>query len=204
MDSEEDEVSGSLSGVVTTGDSTEAPTPSTDSVQPSRGRKGRKRRVKTAVTSPDPDDSRSNTGGSVRVLRARGAIVGTATGSKNATCKKKPASLLRERGKAAGSRSKHSPVMQTAIKKTRTKKVSKHPLGPKLSRSRRGKGRPPAQASHTTQATAFKSEAGMEASSCGEETGDLKGSSDNFAEPDAALSEDPPFRDDPDDLIYKP
>lgn len=112
MDSEEDEVSGSLSGVVTTGDSTEAPTPSTDSVQPSRGRKGRKRRVKTAVTSPDPDDSRSNTGGSVRVLRARGAIVGTATGSKNATCKKKPANLLRERGKAAGSRSKHSPVMQ--------------------------------------------------------------------------------------------
>ncbi|XP_070711263.1 E3 ubiquitin-protein ligase ZFP91-like isoform X2 [Pempheris klunzingeri] len=40
----------------------------------------------------------------------------------------------------------------------------------------------------------------MDASSCGA----VKGSNDNVADPGGALDEDPPFRDDPNDLIYKP
>ncbi|XP_044040602.1 zinc finger protein 276-like isoform X2 [Siniperca chuatsi] len=87
--------------------------------------------------------------------------------------------------------------------KTHLSCTSKYALGPKLSKSRKGKERPPTQASCTTPATACKPEAEMEASSCGEETSALKGSNDNVADPDAALNKDPPFRDDPNDLIYK-
>ncbi|XP_022624555.1 E3 ubiquitin-protein ligase ZFP91-like [Seriola dumerili] len=200
MDSEEDEVSGTRPGFETIGDSKEAPKSSTDSVEPSRGREGRKRRGKTAVTSPDSCDSRSSASGCLRVLRARGALAGTPIESKNATSKRKPASLLL----GNGSRSKNSPVMQTAIKKSTVKKASKHIPRPKRSKSRKGKGRPSTRASHTTSATACKSEADTEASSFGEETGALKGSNDNVADPDVTLNEDDPFRDDPDDLNYKP
>ncbi|XP_044040601.1 E3 ubiquitin-protein ligase ZFP91-like isoform X1 [Siniperca chuatsi] len=201
MDSEEDEVSGSRPGIETTGDSTEAANPSPDPTEPSSGRRGSKRRMKTAVTSPDFDDSRSGTGGPAHVLRARGAGVGRTSESKNVPCKEKPTSLHRGRGRPAGSRSKNTPVMQLA--KSTAKKASKYALGPKLSKSRKGKERPPTQASCTTPATACKPEAEMEASSCGEETSALKGSNDNVADPDAALNKDPPFRDDPNDLIYK-
>ncbi|XP_070786073.1 E3 ubiquitin-protein ligase ZFP91-like isoform X2 [Enoplosus armatus] len=204
MDSEEDEVSSARPGIETTGDSTEAANPSPDSTEPSSGRKGSKRRMKTAVTSPDSGDSRSGTGGPARVLRARGAGASRAIESKNASCKKKPTSLHRGRGRPAGSRSKNTSVMQPTIKKSTAKKACKHTNGPKLSKSRKGKGRPPTRASRTTPATACKPEAEMEASSCGEEVGALEGSNDNIADPDAALDEDPPFRDDPNDLIYKP
>ncbi|XP_034413371.1 E3 ubiquitin-protein ligase ZFP91-like isoform X2 [Cyclopterus lumpus] len=90
---------------------------------------------------------------------------------------------------------------RSAAKKSTAKNASKPTSGSKLSKAREGKGRPPTQASCTTTATACKPEAEMEA---GEETGYLKASNDNVADPDAALDEDPPFRDDPNDLIYKP
>lgn len=112
MDSEEDEVSGTRPGFETAGDSEQAPKPSTDSVKPSRGRRGRKSRMNTAVTSSDFGDSRSCTGGSVRVLRARRAVPATTTESKTAIGKKKTASLLRGRGRSAGFSSKNSPVTQ--------------------------------------------------------------------------------------------
>ncbi|XP_071315243.1 E3 ubiquitin-protein ligase ZFP91-like isoform X2 [Trachinotus anak] len=204
MDSREDEVSGTSHGFETTGDSKEAPKPSTDSAEPSKGRRGRRRREKTAVTSPESGESQSRSGGSVRVLRARGAAAETATESKNATCKKKPAGLLPRHCRLPGSRSGNSPDTQAALKKSTVKKASKHIPGPKLSKSRKGKGRPSVRPSHTTPATACKREAEMEGSSCGEETGVLKGSNDNVADPDPALDEDPPFRDDRDDLNNKP
>ncbi|XP_035471761.1 E3 ubiquitin-protein ligase ZFP91 isoform X2 [Scophthalmus maximus] len=94
--------------------------------------------------------------------------------------------------------------MRTAIKKSSAVKASKHTHGPKPSKPGKGKGRPRTHASHTTPASACKPEAEMEASSCGEETGAVKGSDDDIADQDAALSDDPPFRDDPDDLIYQP
>lgn len=47
-----------------------------------------------------------------------------------------------------------------------TSSASKHALGSKLSKSRKGKGRP-SRASRTTPAAACKPEAEMEASSCG-------------------------------------
>ncbi|XP_040887095.1 E3 ubiquitin-protein ligase ZFP91-like isoform X2 [Toxotes jaculatrix] len=92
--------------------------------------------------------------------------------------------------------------MRTAIKKSTAKKASKH--SPKLSKSRKGKGRRPTRASHTTPATACKAEAEMEALSCGEQTGALKRSNDSVADEDVALNEEPPLRDDPDDLICEP
>lgn len=160
-----------------------------------------------------------------------------------------------------------------------TSSASKRTLGPKLSKSRKGKGRPPTRASRSTPATACKPEAEMEASSCGEtdylhsfyyklcnctnvmtirqsldteiiyslslffrrgnrgferkrwQVSDIQlikwaakkilylcliyqcdfycGQYDSdvhvsVADPDGALDEDPPFRDDPNDLIYKP
>ncbi|KAK9524712.1 hypothetical protein VZT92_017082 [Zoarces viviparus] len=105
-------------------------------------------------------------------------------------------SMHRGRGRPVGSRSKNT---QPAVKKSTAKNASKHTLGSKPSKPRVCKGRPPTQASRTTPATC-KPEAEMEA---GEETS-LKGSDGNIADPDAALDEDPPFRDDPNDLIYKP
>lgn len=109
MDSEEDEVSSTRPGTETTGDSTEAAKPSPDSTEPSIGRRGSKRRMKTAVISPESGDSRSGTGGPVRVLRARVAGAGGTSESKNAPCKKK---THRGRGRPAGSRSKNTPVTQ--------------------------------------------------------------------------------------------
>ncbi|TDG99746.1 hypothetical protein EPR50_G00197550 [Perca flavescens] len=210
MDSEVDEVSGTRPGIEITGDSTEATKPSPDSTEPSSGRRGSKRLVKAAVTTPDSGDSQSG----VRVLRARGAEAGrtnvneskNATNeSKNATqCKRKPTIMLRGRGRPAGSRSKNTPAMQPQIKKSTAKKASKHTLGPKLSKSKKGKGRPLTQASHIPPATTCKPEAEMEASLCEEETGSFKGSNDGVADPDAAVDEDPLFRDDPSDLIYNP
>ncbi|XP_036968843.1 E3 ubiquitin-protein ligase ZFP91-like isoform X2 [Acanthopagrus latus] len=208
MDPEEDDVSSARPCTKTAGDSTEAANSSPDSPDPTRRTRGSKRRMKTAVTSADSGDSRSSTDGPVRVLRARGA--GSAAGSgpgrtndsKNAAGKKKPTSLNRGRGRPAGT--KNTPVMQPAIKKPTAKKASKHALGPKLSKSRKGKGRSPSRASRTTPAAACKPEAEMEASSCGEKTGVLKEGSNNVADPDAALDDDPPFRDDPNDLIYEP
>ncbi|XP_075968459.1 uncharacterized protein LOC142971713 isoform X1 [Anarhichas minor] len=197
MDSEEDEVSGIRPGIEKTGDSTEAAQPSSDSTELSSGRRGSKRLVKTTVTSPESGDSGS--GG--RVLRARGVGAGRTNvmNSTNATYRQTPnvKSMHRGRGRPVGSRSKNT---QPAVKKSTAKNASKHTLGSKPSKSRVCKGRPPTQASRTTPATC-KPEAEMEA---GEETGSLKGSNDNIADPDAALDEDPPFRDDPNDLIYKP
>lgn len=205
MDSEEEDVSGNVSrpGTEITGDSTEASKPSPDSSEPTGGRRGSKRLVKP-VTSPDCSDSLPG----VRVLRARGAGAGrtNVSESKNATCKQKPARVHRGgRGRSAGSRSRNTPVMQPAIKKPTAKKASKHTVGPNLSKSRKGKGRPLAGAPCTTLAPACKPEAEMEASSCVDETGCLKGGNDkNVTDPDAAPEENPPFRDDPNDLICKP
>ncbi|XP_054457480.1 E3 ubiquitin-protein ligase ZFP91-like [Anoplopoma fimbria] len=189
MDSEEDEVSDIRPGSEITGDSTEASNPSSDSTEPSMGRRGRKRPVKTTVTPPGSGSSE------FRVLRTREKV----NNSKNATYKQTPSvkSVHRGRGRPVGSRCKNT---QPAVKKSTAKNASKHTLGSKLSKSREGKGRPPTQATRTNHATACKPEAEMEA----EETGSLKGSNDSFADPDAALDEDPPFRDDPNDLIYKP
>ncbi|XP_044197592.1 E3 ubiquitin-protein ligase ZFP91-like [Thunnus albacares] len=207
MDSGEDEVSGTRPGTEETGDTgvrpTEAANPSPDSTEPSSGRRGSKRRVKTAVSSLDSGDSRSDTGGSVRVLRARGAVAGRTDESKSATHQKKPTSVQRGRGRPAGSRSKNAPVMHATVKKSTSKKASKRTLGPKLSKSRRGNQRPPNRAPRAAAATACKPEAEVETSSCGEESGALNGS-DNIADPDVALSEDSPFRDDPNDVICQP
>lgn len=116
MDSGEDEVSGTCPGTEKTGDTgvrgTEAAKPSPDLTEPSSGRRGSKRRLKTAVTSLDSGDPRSDTGGPVRVLRARGVVASRTGESNSATCQKKPASLQRGRRKPSGSRSKNTPVMQ--------------------------------------------------------------------------------------------
>ncbi|XP_019111357.2 E3 ubiquitin-protein ligase ZFP91 isoform X1 [Larimichthys crocea] len=194
MDSEEDE----LSNTETTGDTAEAAKTSPASTERSSGRRGSKRRMKTAVISAD---SR----GSVRVLRSRGAAAGRASESKDDACKKKPTIVQRGRGRPAGSRSKNTPAVQPVIKKPTAKKASRHALEPKPSKSTKDKARPPTRASRTKPPpTACKPEAEMEASSCGEEAGAVKGSDDNVADSDAALDEDPPFRDDPNDLIYEP
>ncbi|XP_034413369.1 E3 ubiquitin-protein ligase ZFP91-like isoform X1 [Cyclopterus lumpus] len=198
MDSEEDEVSGIRPRIDIIGDSTEAAKPPSVSTEPPSGRRGSKRLVKTTVTSPDSGDS----GSGVRVLRARRVEAGRTNvdKSKNATYRQTSnvKSMHRGRGRPLGSRSKNT---QSAAKKSTAKNASKPTSGSKLSKAREGKGRPPTQASCTTTATACKPEAEMEA---GEETGYLKASNDNVADPDAALDEDPPFRDDPNDLIYKP
>ncbi|XP_037615538.1 E3 ubiquitin-protein ligase ZFP91-like isoform X2 [Sebastes umbrosus] len=182
MESEENEIAGSPP----TTEITEAAKPSPDSTEASSRRKGSRKRLQTAADSD-------------RVLRARGRAAAGACiqETKNATCMQKPTSVHRGRGRPC------SKNTQPAIKKS-TAKASKHTLGPKLSKSREGKGRPPTRASRTTPATACKPEAETENSSCREETGSLKGSIDNVADPDAALNEDPAFRDDPNDLIYKP
>lgn len=171
--------------------STEAAESSPDSTEPSAGTRGGKRRTQPALTSAGP----------VRVLRARGPAACRTGESKNAACKKKRAAGHRGRGKPG---SVNTPVMQSALKKSTAKKASKHVPGAKLSKSRKAKGRPPTRASRTTPASACEPEVEIKASSCGKETSALKGSNDNFADPDAAFDEDPPFRDDPKDLIYKP
>nr|XP_046237135.1 E3 ubiquitin-protein ligase ZFP91-like [Scatophagus argus] len=200
MTSEEDEISGSRPRTETTGAATEAAKPSTDSTDPSSRRRGSTRRITRAVVS---GESRARTECPVRVLRARGAGAGRISESKNDTCKIKPPSLHRGRGRPVGSRCKDTPGVQAAIKKSTAKKASKHTLGPKLSKCRKVKGKSPAQASRTTSAAACKTEVEMDASLCGEETGASKGSKHNVADPDAALCEDPSVGDDPNDLICK-
>ncbi|XP_062240312.1 E3 ubiquitin-protein ligase ZFP91-like isoform X2 [Platichthys flesus] len=194
MDSGEDEVSAPRPGVEKTGDPEEAPSSSADSLESPSGRRGRRGRAAAAGTVPDP---RSPAGGSVRVLRARGDAAGAAAGSEDrGDCTKKPASPLRGRGRRAGSRSRHSPVTQSATKKSTDRKASS--LRPKPSKPGKGKGR--TRASHTT-AAAGKPEAGMETPSCGE---DLEDSNVNLADADTAVGEDPLYSDDPDDLICQP
>uniref|UniRef100_UPI0037E7A16B E3 ubiquitin-protein ligase ZFP91-like n=1 Tax=Semicossyphus pulcher TaxID=241346 RepID=UPI0037E7A16B len=178
----------------------EAAKPSPDSTEPSSGRRESKRRVKTAVTSPD---SRSRTQGSVRVLRDRGAVTCRTNEFKNAPCRKKPMSLNHGRRRTAGSGPQNTPVMKPTLKKSSLKNASKNSLGTKLSKSKKGKGKPPSRA-RASAATPCKQEAEMEASLSGEKTGDSKGSIENVSDQDAALDEDLPFRDDPNDLVYKP
>ncbi|XP_029310208.1 E3 ubiquitin-protein ligase ZFP91-like isoform X2 [Cottoperca gobio] len=201
MDSDEDELSANVTGpgTKTTGDLTrKAPKPSPDSTEPSSGRRGSKRLLNAAVTPPDSGDSRAG----ARVLRARGAGAGCRANvnneSKNASCLQTPdTSKHRGRGRPAGSR--NTPAVQpAALKKSTAKKASKHIVGPKLFKTRTGKGRRSTRASRTTSAAAFKPEAETNVSSCGEETGSLKGSNDSVADPD---DEEPPFRE---DIIYKP
>ncbi|XP_029382222.1 E3 ubiquitin-protein ligase ZFP91-like [Echeneis naucrates] len=192
MDTEEDEVSGTGPAFETTGDPKEAPTSSTDSPETLSGRRGRARRLKTAANPADSCASGSGPGRSARVLRARAA-------------KRKPESLLRGHGgRAARSRCKNSRVTQSVSKKSSTKKACKHVPGPKLSKSRQGKGRPSTRASHKSPATSCKPEAEIKASSCGEEIIALKGNSDNIAGPGQSINKDPPFTDVPDDLNHKP
>lgn len=205
METSEDVVSSVYPDIDTIGDSTEAAKPSPDSPErPSRTRGSMRRRVTTAVTSSRSDDAPPAIDAPLRVLRTRAAGVSRTNESKNATHKKKTTSLHCLRGRSAGSsRSKSTPVMQHPSKKPVAKKASKHTLETtKLSKTRKGKGRPKTRPVGATEATSCKPEA--EPSSCGEETGALKGASDNVAGPDAARDEGPPFTDDPNDLIYKP
>ncbi|XP_069579903.1 E3 ubiquitin-protein ligase ZFP91-like [Brachyistius frenatus] len=204
MDSGEDGAMSIRPGTETTADSTAAANPSPDSTEPSSGRRGSTRRIKAAVPSPDSGDSRSSAGAPVRVLRARGAAAGRTSESKSDTCKKKPASVHRGNGKPAGPLAKHKPIRQAAVKRATANKAPQQTLGLKLTKSRKGKGRPPTRASSTTQATACKPEADTESSSCGEDTGAVKGSNENVADPNVAPDKDLPLRDDPDDLICTP
>lgn len=112
MDSGEDGVSVSCPETGETGDPTEAAKPSPELPEPSSGRRESKRRIKAALTSPESVNSRTNTGGPVRVLRARGPVAAKTDDSKSATCQKKTESLHRGRGRPAGSRSKSAPVVQ--------------------------------------------------------------------------------------------
>nr|XP_040038300.1 E3 ubiquitin-protein ligase ZFP91-like isoform X1 [Gasterosteus aculeatus aculeatus] len=195
MSSVEDDVSGIRPGTETTGDSTEAAKPSPDPTEPSSGRRGSKRLAKTPAASPDSSGSAAT----FRVLRARAVGAGKSAGgnSKNAACTPTPyvKSVHRGRGRP---RSKITPP---AGKKSTSKNASKHTPGSKLPKASENKGRPSIQASRTTPATACKPEEEMAAV---EETRCLKGINDSLAGPDAALDEDPPFRDDPNDCIYKP
>ncbi|KAM8900242.1 uncharacterized protein AB9W97_010272 isoform 2-T4 [Spinachia spinachia] len=197
MDSEEDAVSGIRPGIVITGESTGAAKPSPAPSEPSGGRRGSKRLVKTTATSLDP-------GGSVptfRVLRARAVGAGRGAGNhpERAASAATPdvQTAHRGRGRPAGSRSKNT---RPAGKKPTSKNASKPTPGSKLPKARENKGRPSTQASRTTPATACKPEEDTGA----EETGSLKGIDDRIAGPDAALDEDPPCRDDPNGRVYKP
>ncbi|XP_034712447.1 E3 ubiquitin-protein ligase ZFP91-like [Etheostoma cragini] len=197
MDSEVDEVLGTRPGSDRTGDSTEATKPSPDSSEPPTGRRGSKRLVKAAVSAPGSGDSQPG----VRVLRARGAEASRTNVNES---KRKTTVMHRGRGRPAGPRPKTTPVPKPQIKKSTAKKASRRTLGPKLSKSRKGKGRPPTQVSRIPPATACKPEVEMEASVCEEERGSFKGSDDSVADPDAALDEDPSFGDDLSDLVYNP
>ncbi|XP_047428767.1 E3 ubiquitin-protein ligase ZFP91-like [Mugil cephalus] len=175
-------------------DSTAAAETSPDSTEPTSGRRRSERRVKAAVTPGRPGDSRGpNARAPVRVLRARGADAGRATESKITS-----ASLHPARGRPAKPRVKIAPVMQNAINKSTANKASKHTLGPKLSKARKGRGRPT-----TTDATTCKPETETEDLSCGEDTGAVKANADNVADPDVAPDEDLPLEEDSKDLVSK-
>ncbi|XP_028285122.1 E3 ubiquitin-protein ligase ZFP91-like isoform X2 [Parambassis ranga] len=192
MDCGEDAVLVSRPVIDTSIDSAPAAKPSPDSTEAPNGRRRSERRIKTAAT---PGDVPPYTGFSARLLRARGAGGDRTTESTNAISKIERASLPRGRGRDAGSRARNTPVTQTAIKKHAASK------GPKLSRSRKGKGRSPKR---TTPASTCKPEAETEAPSCGVDTDPEKGSKANIEDPDVALDEDPPLRDNQNGLICKP
>ncbi|XP_034532172.1 LOW QUALITY PROTEIN: E3 ubiquitin-protein ligase ZFP91-like [Notolabrus celidotus] len=196
MNSQEDHVS---AGSETNRDSMEAVKTSPDSTKPSSRRGGSQRRVKTGVTSPDAVGSCS---GAVRVLRARGAVSCKTNESRNTSRKKNSQSLQDKRRRPAGSGCKNSPVIKVMVRKLRAKKASKNNLGTKLSKSEKGNKRPQSGASCVSPATLCKPEAKFEASSCEEKTEALKGSINNVSDPDDPLDEDPPFRDDLNDVIY--
>ncbi|XP_065806417.1 E3 ubiquitin-protein ligase ZFP91-like [Labrus bergylta] len=182
---------------------------SADSTEQSSGRGGSRKRVKAAVTPPDGVDCLT---GTVRVLRARGAVSDCHESKKTST-KNKSLCLHRGLRRTTGSSSKNAPVVKP-LKESPAVKVSKNSLGTKPDKSIKGKGRPPRRASRTSLATACKPEAEAEASSSGEETGASEENNntgpydvdvhDSISDPDAALDEDPPFRDDPNDLICPP
>lgn len=100
MDQGNDEVLSSRPCTGATADATKAVKPSPDSTDSSSWRRGSKWRVKTAVTSADPE----------RVLRARGAADGIISESVNATCKNK--TKVMHRGRPATSRCKNTAATQ--------------------------------------------------------------------------------------------
>lgn len=104
MDQGNDEVLNSRPCTGATADATKAVKPSPDSTESSSWRRGSKRRVKTAVTSADPE-SRAE-----RVLRASGAAAGIISESANATCKNK--TIVMHRGRPATSRCKNTAAAQ--------------------------------------------------------------------------------------------
>nr|XP_020513937.2 E3 ubiquitin-protein ligase ZFP91-like [Labrus bergylta] len=161
---------------------------SADSTEQSSGRGGSRKRVKAAVTPPDGVDC----------LTAHCALFCYTTDIfQHAPCC-------------------HLLFLSSCrpLKESPAVKVSKNSLGTKPDKSIKGKGRPPRRASRTSLATACKPEAEAEASSSGEETGASEENNntgpydvdvhDSISDPDAALDEDPPFRDDPNDLICPP
>ncbi|XP_039868387.1 uncharacterized protein LOC120721821 [Simochromis diagramma] len=199
MESGKGEVSGTGPGT-RTAESTAASKPSADSSEPSCGRARSKRRTKTSLFFPDSGETRSVTSGSVRVLRSRKAGAGTTCESRNITCKKKATSSRDARSRPAGSRTRNTPVMQSAIKKPTASRASTKTIGPKLPKTRKGGGKPSTRASHTSAATC-KLEAESGAFSCVRDTGSVKESNGSVADPDVALKEDLALRDDPNDLV---
>ncbi|XP_013129937.1 E3 ubiquitin-protein ligase ZFP91 isoform X2 [Oreochromis niloticus] len=200
MESGKDEVSDTGPKTRTPADSTAASKASADSTERSCGRAGSKRRTKTAFSSPDSDESRSVTSGSVRVLRPRGAGAGSTCESRNIACKKKATSPRDARSRPAGSRTRNTPVMQSAIKKPTTSRATKT-LGPKLPKTRKGGRKPSTRASHTLSAATCKPKAESGAFSCVKYTGSVKESDGSVADPDVALKEDLALRDDQNDLV---
>lgn len=193
MESGKDEVLVTSPGTRTTAESTAASKTSTDSTERSCGRGEGKRRIRTAVTSPDSGDTCT---GFVRILRSRRAGVGDTCESRNITCKKKISSLRDACGRPVGSRTKNTPVIRTAVKKPAACEASTKTLGPKLSKTRKCGGKPSARVSHTLPAATCKPEAESGAFLCGEDIGSVKGSGGSVADPDVALKGDPPLRDD--------
>lgn len=200
MESGKDEVSDTGPKTRTPADSTAASKASADSTERSCGRAGSKRRTKTAFSSPDSDESRSVTSGYVRVLRPRGAGAGSTCESRNIACKKKATSPRDARSRPAGSRTRNTPVMQSAIKKPTTSRATKT-LGPKLPKTRKGGRKPSTRASHTLSAATCKPKAESGAFSCVKYTGSVKESDGSVADPDVALKEDLALRDDQNDLV---
>ncbi|XP_013129936.1 E3 ubiquitin-protein ligase ZFP91 isoform X1 [Oreochromis niloticus] len=201
MESGKDEVSDTGPKTRTPADSTAASKASADSTERSCGRAGSKRRTKTAFSSPDSDESRSVTSGSVRVLRPRGAGAGSTCESRNIACKKKATSPRDARSRPAGSRTRNTPVMQSAIKKPTTSRAATKTLGPKLPKTRKGGRKPSTRASHTLSAATCKPKAESGAFSCVKYTGSVKESDGSVADPDVALKEDLALRDDQNDLV---
>ncbi|XP_041635465.1 E3 ubiquitin-protein ligase ZFP91-like isoform X2 [Cheilinus undulatus] len=189
----------------------QAAKPSPDSTEPSSGRGGGKRRGKTTAASADSPP------GTVRVLRNRGAVFCRSNKSVKVHCKEESQSLHRGRGIPAGATGKNAPVLKPTKKQLPSKKASQIIPEAKMSKSKKGKGRPSSRASCTSPAAICKLEAEKETSACEspsaevvplctteDEKGALTESNNNFSDPDATADEDPPFRDDQNDLNDKP